>query len=192
MSRQVRLLGTLSLLLGLTVVFLVVPSSAIFLDAYGAPHLAFVYLGVAVVGLAVSRVLNVLQSRLSLTAVAAWSIGAYCAVVVIGWGLLRVGGPGWVSAAERLVVLLDPHAESAALAGPLRADAERTAADWVEELVTDSEGFWGDPWLRACAIHAAPSVLGTPGAVGAIRAWVDDEDPTVAETARWVSRDALL
>jgi hypothetical protein len=53
----------------------------------------------------------------------------------------------------------------------------------VTELVTDPEDRWSDPWLRTCALHAAPVVLGA-AAPDVVRRWVDDPDPVVAETAR--------
>jgi hypothetical protein len=53
----------------------------------------------------------------------------------------------------------------------------------VTELVTDPDDWWSDPWLRTCALHAAPAVLG-PGASALVRPWADDPDPVVAETAR--------
>ena len=87
--------------------------------------------------------------------------------------------------AERLAVLLDPHTHrSDAVAAGQPGEPRPTAADWVRELVTDPDDFWGDPWLRACAVHAAPGVLGA-SAVELVGPLVDDEDATVAETARW-------
>jgi hypothetical protein len=97
MSR-VRLLAAQAGLLGLSVVFLIVPASALFLDHYGADDLPFVYLAVAVLGVVVSRVLRALQSRLSLVAVATWCIGAFVVIVAASWVLLRFGQQNWVSA----------------------------------------------------------------------------------------------
>ena len=97
MSR-VRLLAAQAGLLGLSVVFLIVPASALFLDHYGADDLPFVYLAVAVLGVVVSRVLRALQSRLSLVAVATWCIGAFVVIVAASWILLRFGQQNWVSA----------------------------------------------------------------------------------------------
>ena len=57
------------------------------------------------------------------------------------------------------------------------------AADWVEELAADPDGRWSDPWLRTCALHAAPTVLGATAA-DVVRPWCDDADPVVAQTAR--------
>ncbi len=86
-------------------------------------------------------------------------------------------------AAERLAVLLDPHTPRTDSATPL-LQPEGTAAEWLQELVTDPDGVWGDPWLRACAIYAAPVVLGF-AAADLAAAWVDDDDAAVTETARW-------
>ena len=83
---------------------------------------------------------------------------------------------------ERVAALLDPDPNV------LAAAPERSAAEWVTDLVADPEGRWGDPWLRACAIHAAPAVFG-PSADELVRPWVDDSDPVVAETARWAIGD---
>jgi hypothetical protein len=59
------------------------------------------------------------------------------------------------------------------------------AAAWVNDLVVDPEGRWQSSWLRVCALYAGPAVLGADAAALA-EPWVDDADPVVAETARWV------
>jgi hypothetical protein len=88
-------------------------------------------------------------------------------------------------AGVRLAAVLDPdlepHERLAVLDGTHAP--RQTAADWVAELVTDPDGRWSDPWLRACALHAAPTVLGT-AAADVVRPWCDDADPVVAETAQ--------
>jgi len=81
---------------------------------------------------------------------------------------------------ERIVALLDPHSDR----GDLTAVPEQSAAEWVTDLAADPEAHWDDSWLRACAIHAAPAVLGE-SAIDLVRPWVEDTDPVVAETARW-------
>jgi hypothetical protein len=98
MRSRVLLLAAQACLLGLCVSFLVVPASALFLARYGAEGLPFVYLAVAVLGVALSRGLRGLQARLSLTAVAVCCIGAYVVLVAAGWALLRFGDQTWVSA----------------------------------------------------------------------------------------------
>ena len=55
----------------------------------------------------------------------------------------------------------------------------------VIDLVNDSDGVWQEPWLRVCALYAAP-VLEGDRARGLAEPWVDDPDPAVSETARWV------
>ena len=98
MTDRVRLLAVQAGLLGLAVMFLIVPASALFLDRYGAADLPFVYLAVAVLGVAVSKGMRALQSRLPLVAVATWCIGAFVVLVAVSWVLLRLAGQGWVSA----------------------------------------------------------------------------------------------
>ena len=61
-------------------------------------------------------------------------------------------------------------------------DADR--GTWLRRLVTDDDGTWQDPWLRACALYALPSSLPAE-ALGLAAPWRDDPDPVVAETARW-------
>ena len=54
MRTRLVLLGAQTVALGLTVAFLMVPASALLLHAYGAHTLPYVYLVVAVSGVAVS------------------------------------------------------------------------------------------------------------------------------------------
>jgi hypothetical protein len=58
-------------------------------------------------------------------------------------------------------------------------------ADWLADLVQDPDEVWQEPWLRVCALYAAPTVA-ADRAVELATPYVDDPDPTVAETARWV------
>jgi hypothetical protein len=87
---------------------------------------------------------------------------------------------------ERIVPLLNPGRDDLAVALNGYAAPEWSAAEWVTDLAADPEGFWDDSWLRTCAIHVAPSVLGA-SAADFVGGWVDDPDPVVAETARWVA-----
>jgi hypothetical protein len=86
----------------------------------------------------------------------------------------------------RIAALLDPHTNRDELAVALDGYAAPawSAAEWVTDLVADRDARWGDPWLRACALYAAPSVLGA-SAAELVRRFVDDPHPVVAETARW-------
>ena len=83
--------------LGLLMAFLVVPVSALFLDEYGADALAYVYLAVAVVGVAVSAALSRAQRRISLAAMAAGVFWIYLVVVAAGWLVLTVWDGVWVT-----------------------------------------------------------------------------------------------
>jgi hypothetical protein len=95
---RVRLLAAQAGLLGLSVVFLIVPASALFLADYGADDLPFVYLAVAVLGVLLSKAIRVLQGRLPLASVATWCIGAFVVVLAVSWVLLRFADQRWVSA----------------------------------------------------------------------------------------------
>jgi HEAT repeat protein len=66
-----------------------------------------------------------------------------------------------------------------------QVDQPEQVSDWLADLVQDPDEFWQEPWLRVCALYAAPTVLGDAAAPLATP-WVDDPDPMVAETARWV------
>jgi hypothetical protein len=88
-----------------------------------------------------------------------------------------------------LVALLDPSLDRAARREALARlpTPQWSAREWLLDLIADGEARWQDPWLRACALYAAPDVLGND-APGVARPWVDDGDVVVAETARWASR----
>ena len=68
---RLLLLGGQTVGLGLLMAFLVVPVSALFLNEYGAGALAYVYLTVAAVGVAVSAALSRAQRRFSLATMTA-------------------------------------------------------------------------------------------------------------------------
>jgi hypothetical protein len=81
---------------------------------------------------------------------------------------------------------LDEHERRTRLGDPA-PQHDDDLADHVRELVADPDGWWAEPWLRVCALYAAPSVL-RDAAAEVAGAWVDDPDAAVAETARWVTR----
>jgi HEAT repeat protein len=94
---RLLLLGGQTVGLGLLVAFLVVPVSALFLDEYGAGALAYAYLTVAVVGVAVSAALSRAQRRVSLAAMAAGVFWIYLVVVAAGWLVLTLWDGVWVT-----------------------------------------------------------------------------------------------
>ncbi|KGN34991.1 hypothetical protein N802_00700 [Knoellia sinensis KCTC 19936] len=88
------------------------------------------------------------------------------------------------------LALVDPMLDDTARRRALAAQApraHRSTAEHLRDLVTDPKGTWNQPWLRACGLYAAPGVLGAKAHELAIP-FVNDPDPVVAETARWVLR----
>jgi hypothetical protein len=57
----------------------------------------------------------------------------------------------------------------------------------LQDIVIDSGNRWGRPWLRACALYAAPDVLDHPDCPEFAAPWVGDPDPIVAQTAQWTA-----
>ena len=97
MRSRLVLLGGQTIVLGLTMAFLVVPASALFLDEYGAQALPYVYLAVAASGVAVSSAMSRAQRRHSLARVAVSVVGSYLVAIAAGW-LVLVGLDGlWVT-----------------------------------------------------------------------------------------------
>jgi hypothetical protein len=90
--------------------------------------------------------------------------------------------------ARMLQALTSPELNDATrrrLLGEYGAAQPAVTDDWLAELVLDEAAYWREPWLRACALHAAPAVV--PGAAPDLAArFTADGDPVVAETARWV------
>ncbi len=97
MRSRLVLLGAQTVALGLTVAFLMVPASALLLHAYGARSLPYVYLVVAVSGMAVSWAMQRAQTRLSLAALAMTVLGSYAVLVAAGWAVLTATDSDWVS-----------------------------------------------------------------------------------------------
>lgn len=95
--RLLLLLGGQAIALGLTVSFLVVPASAVFLHTYGAAALPYAYIVVAIAGVAVSSTLTVVQRRMPLGRLALAVILVHVAVVALGWALLSVWELAWVT-----------------------------------------------------------------------------------------------
>jgi hypothetical protein len=97
MRTRLVLLGAQTVALGLTVAFLMVPASALLLHAYGAHTLPYVYLVVAVSGVAVSWAMRRAQADLSLAALAMTILGGYGVLVAAGYAVLTFAGADWVS-----------------------------------------------------------------------------------------------
>jgi hypothetical protein len=63
---------------------------------------------------------------------------------------------------------------------------DRGLVAWLEELVRDPDAHWREPWLRACALRALPGRVTAAAAAALAAPWRDDDDPAVAQAARWV------
>ena len=87
---------------------------------------------------------------------------------------------------ERIVALLDPDRDDLTAALDAVRRSRVVGGRVGDRPGLDPEELWDDSWLRACAIHAAPTVLGA-SAADLVRRWVDHRDPVVAETARWAA-----
>ena len=70
------------------------------------------------------------------------------------------------------------------LLGEYAAVDQEPPGDWLRMLILDETDYWHEPWLRACALYAAPTVLPQEARDLALE-FTDDADPAVAETARW-------
>lgn len=92
---------------------------------------------------------------------------------------------------ELALTLLDPGIDPAGRLERLAtyAPAPADLAAWLTDLVLDPEDRWHSPWLCACALYAAPAALGDAAAHLA-EPRLDDPDPAVGETARWVLAEA--
>lgn len=97
MRTRVLLLGGQTIALGLMMAFLVVPASALFLNQFGADALAYVYLTVAVAGVAISAALSRAQHRVSLASSAAAVVWIYLGLVAAAWLVLTAWEGVWVT-----------------------------------------------------------------------------------------------
>jgi hypothetical protein len=92
--------------LGLELAFLVVPGNAIFLSAYGAASLPYVYMLVAVLGAGVSYSLTELQARLGLSQLAIASTLTVASLTFATWALLAFAGADWAAGGALILFAL--------------------------------------------------------------------------------------
>jgi len=97
MKPRLLLLGGQAIALGVTMAFLVVPASSIFLATYGAEALPYTYLCVAVAGVAVSTLMARAQRTWSLARLEATVLASYALLVTCAWLLLSLAGATWVT-----------------------------------------------------------------------------------------------
>ena len=70
------------------------------------------------------------------------------------------------------------------LLGEYAALGQEPPDGFLRMLILDENDYWHEPWLRACALYAAPTALPQEARDLALR-FTNDADPVVAETARW-------
>ena len=90
--------------------------------------------------------------------------------------------------ARMLLAIMSPALDDGTrmqLLGEYAAPEHEPPGDWLRVLILDENDYWHEPWLRACALYAAPTALPQEARDLALR-FTDDADPVVAETARWV------
>ncbi len=96
-NRSILFLAAQAFALGLTTVWMLVPGTAIFLATYGSGLLPFTYVGAAIAGLVLSRLLEAALRRRTLSAVAAAVLSGLLATVMIAWVLLWWSNVEWVA-----------------------------------------------------------------------------------------------
>lgn len=95
-QRLVLLTGQ-SFFFGITLAMLIVSGSAIFLSAFGAARLPFVYITVALLGALLSYGLATLQQRWSLPTLAINTTGGLALLLLIAWAGIRFIGLQWLA-----------------------------------------------------------------------------------------------
>ncbi len=96
-QHRALLLAGQALALGLTTAWVMIPASAIFLEAYGPELLPVTYIGAAIAGALSSVLLSASFRRHPVVAVASRLLTGLSITLVISWLLLTISGGSWVS-----------------------------------------------------------------------------------------------
>ena len=96
-TRRIVLLAGQAFALGLMMAWILVPASAIFLEAYGSGLLPVTYIGAAAAGIASSASLSAVLRRRTLSAVAAQVLAGLACLLATAWVLLWKFEAEWVS-----------------------------------------------------------------------------------------------
>ncbi|MEO6712265.1 MAG: hypothetical protein ABIM89_02415, partial [Mycobacteriales bacterium] len=96
-TSRIVLLATQAFALGLTIAWIAVSASAIFLDAYGSGPLPATYVGAAAAGAAATALLARAVRHRALTAVAMRLLGALAIGLAGCWLMLWLLDASWVS-----------------------------------------------------------------------------------------------
>ncbi|MGE0881409.1 MAG: hypothetical protein AB7L13_04855 [Acidimicrobiia bacterium] len=97
LRRPVFLLGSQGFALGLLCGLLIIPTAGIFLSAYGARALAWVYLAVAAVGFVLTPTMTRVLRRWSIATVSVPILLATAIIVAAAWAALELWDARWVS-----------------------------------------------------------------------------------------------
>ncbi len=95
--RRILLLSGQGFALGLTMAWILIPASAIFLEAYGSELLPVTYIGAAVAGIGSSTLLAAAFRRRPLASVAAWVLAGLAVSLLASWLVLSSFNADWVS-----------------------------------------------------------------------------------------------
>ncbi|MFL6204870.1 MAG: hypothetical protein ACJ739_05925 [Acidimicrobiales bacterium] len=96
-NQRILLLAGQAFALGLTLVWITVPASAVFLSIYGPERLPVTYIGAALAGAMSSVVLSAALRRRPLVTVAAWVLAGLVVLVASSWASLALADADWVS-----------------------------------------------------------------------------------------------
>jgi len=100
----VLLLAGQGFALGLVTAWILIPASAIFLEAYGSELLPVTYIGAAAAGVASTMALAAAFRRRPLAVVAAATLAGLAVVLLVSWLVLATSGAPWVSFALLVLV----------------------------------------------------------------------------------------
>ncbi len=90
--------------LGLTMAWIMIPASAIFLKAYGSDLLPVTYIGAAAAGVVSSALLAAAFRRRPLASVATWVLAGLSVLLLASWVVLATADADWVSFALLVLV----------------------------------------------------------------------------------------
>ena len=102
--RRILVLSGQAFALGLTIAWITIPASAIFLQAYGSELLPVTYIGAAVAGVVSSTLLSAAFRKRSLASVATRVLAGLAVALLASWAVLARWEADWVSFA--LLVLI--------------------------------------------------------------------------------------
>jgi hypothetical protein len=95
--QRISFLAGQAFALGLTMAWILIPASAIFLARYGSDLLPVTYVGAAIAGIAASKLLAAALRRRPLAAVAAWTLAGLSSSLLASWLLLWKFEADWVA-----------------------------------------------------------------------------------------------